>query len=88
VVWPQLATKNHTVAFSLLPTTQWDGEKNQNEKAKLVGWDKNSLTEWRREKKITTVRVIKRIYNMQCSHYLMLSLLLSSKSPSFSQLLI
>ena len=33
VVWPQLATKNHAVALSLLPPLQWDGE----EKEKLVG---------------------------------------------------
>jgi len=35
------------------PQHQWDGEENQKEKAKLVGWDENSLTEWQREKKTT-----------------------------------
>jgi len=53
VVWHPLATKNHAVALSLLPPPQWDGEENQKEKAKLVGWDENSLTECQREKKIT-----------------------------------
>jgi len=69
--------------LSLLPPPCWDREENQNEKAKVVGWDKNSLTHWQREMKITTIILIKRIYNMQCSHHLKLSLLLSSKhSPS------
>jgi len=39
-----LATKNHAVALSLLPSPQWDGEEKQKEKAKLIGCDKNSLT--------------------------------------------
>jgi len=55
-----LATKNHTVALSLFPP-QWDGEENQKEKAKLVGWDKNSLTEQQREQRTTTRALIKRI---------------------------
>jgi len=85
VVLPQFATKNHTVPLSLLPPPQRDGEENQKEKGKkLVGWDENSLTEWQRKK--TTIILIKSIYNMQSSHHPMLSLLLSSKSPFFSQL--
>jgi len=40
-----LATKNHAVALSLLSPLWWDGEENQKEKAKLMGCDKNSLTE-------------------------------------------
>jgi len=40
------------------PPPQWDGEENQKEKAKLVCWDKNSLTEWQREKKITIMLYI------------------------------
>jgi len=62
-----------------------DGEENQKEKAKLMCWAENSLTEWQKEKKITII-LIKSIYNIQYSHHLMGSLLLSSKSPSFSQL--
>jgi len=62
-------------------------EENPKEKRqKLVGWDDNSLTEWQREKKTTINNTDKSIYNMQCSHHLMLSWLLSSKSLSFSQL--
>jgi len=45
-----------------------------------MAWDENSLTEWQREKKTTVKNSDKNIYNMQCSHHLMLSLLLSSKS--------
>jgi len=51
MVLPQLATKNHTVTHS----SRCDGEENQKEKAKLLDWDKNSLTEWQREKKITVL---------------------------------
>jgi len=68
------------------PPSQWEGEENRKEKAKLVGWDKNSLTEWQREKKITTTIPIKIIHRGQFSHHLMLSLFPSSKSPFSSQL--
>jgi len=44
-----------------------------------VGWDKDSLTEQQREKKITTIK-IKRIRRVQFSHCPMLS------SPSDAQL--
>jgi len=80
-----LATKNHAVALSLLHPPWWDGEKNQKEKAKLMGCDKNSSTEWQREKKITII-LVKRIYSMQCSHHPMLSLLLNNKIPFLQQL--
>jgi len=71
---------------SLIPSPSWwDGEDNHKEKAKIVGCDKNSLTERQRETKIT-ITLIKRIYSMQCSHCPMLSFLPSSKSPCFSQL--
>jgi len=78
-----LATQNHAVALSLLPLSSCDGEEHQQEEAKLVDWDKNSLTEQQREKKITRVLLIKRIYRMPCSHQLMLSWLPSSKCPFF-----
>jgi len=41
------------------PPPQWDGEENQNEKAKLVGCGKNSLAEEQREKKVTTIILTK-----------------------------
>jgi len=69
-------------SYSLAPPlSQWDGEKNQKEKAKLMGCDKNSLPGQQREKKITTTVLIKKIYSMKCCHHPMLSLLLSSKMP-------
>jgi len=73
------------VALSLPPSplVGWGGESEG--KGKLVGWDKSNLTEQQREnnKKNTDKK------NIQCqfSHCLMLSSLLSSKSPYFSQLL-
>jgi len=49
-----LQQKNHAVTLSLLPPPWWDGEENQKKKKqKLLGWDKNSLAEWQREKKTT-----------------------------------
>ena len=42
----------------------WDGEKN-----KKKGWGKNGLTEQQREKKMTTIILIKRTYSMQCSYH-------------------
>jgi len=52
VLWPQVAAKNHTVALLLLPPPWWDEEENEKEKAKLMGRDENSLTEWQREKTV------------------------------------
>jgi len=60
--------------------------RKKKKRQKLVGWDENSLKEWQREKKTTINNTDKTIYNMQCSHHPMLSLLLSSKIPSLSQL--
>jgi len=53
----------------------WEGESQG--KKTIMGCDENSLTGWQREKKTTTT-LIKRIYNTQCSHHQMFSLLLSS----------
>jgi len=44
--------------------SQCHGKENQKELVKLVGWDKYSLTEQQREKKITIVILIKRICSM------------------------
>jgi len=60
VIYPQPATKNHTVALSLL-LPQWDGEENQKQNAKLMGCNTDSLTERQREKKKTTIILIKSI---------------------------
>jgi len=51
-----------------------------------MGWDKDSVTEQQREKKITTIILIKIIYRVQFSHCSMLSSLPSSKKPSSDQL--
>jgi len=59
-----LATKNHAVALSLLPLPWCDEEENLKEKAKLMGCDKNSVTEQQMEKKITTITLLKRIHSM------------------------
>jgi len=37
-------------------------EDNWKKKAKLLGWDEDSLTEQQRKRKITTIILIKRIY--------------------------
>jgi len=51
-----------------------------------VGWDKKSLTDQQREKKVTAIILLKRIYGMQFSHHSVLRLVLRSKSPSFRQI--
>jgi len=53
--WQQRTTWLLSHSFPL-----WDWEENRKEKAKLVGWDKNTLTEQQMEKKITTRILIKR----------------------------
>jgi len=87
LVLPQFATKE-PCSYSLTPSSSpvgWGGAS-EGKKAKLVGWEKNSLTKWQREKKTTINSTDKSTCNMQCSHHLMLSLLLSSKSLSLLQL--
>jgi len=51
--------KNHMVSLSLFPL--WDGKENWKKKAKLVGWDKDSLTEHQRKRTITTIILTKGI---------------------------
>jgi len=62
------------------------GRRIRRKKAKLVGWDENSLTEWQMEKKTTMNNTDKKYIQNAVLSPLMLSLLLSSKSLSFSQL--
>jgi len=83
-----LQQKNHAVNLSLLPPSlvRWGGESEGKEAKKVISWDKNRLAEWQGEKKTTINNTDKSVYNTQCSHHPMLSLLLSSKSLSFSQL--
>jgi len=71
------------VDFSLLSLVEWG--RHRKKKAKLVGWDKNSLTEQPREKK-TTIILTKGIYRVQFAHHPMLSSLPSSKLPFPSHL--
>lgn len=58
VVQPQLATKYHAAAGSLLPP-RWDGEENGKKEVKLVGWDNDSLIEEQRKRKIITIILVK-----------------------------
>jgi len=60
VVWLWPAIQGHAVA--LLPLPHWGGEENGKKKAKLVGWDKGSLTEQQRKRTVTTIILIRRIY--------------------------
>jgi len=67
------------------------GRRTRRKRQKLVGCDKNSLTEQRRENKITTrilcfLKKKQKIYTTGCnfSHHPMLSLLLSSEPPCSS----
>jgi len=62
------------------------GRRIRRKRQKLVGWDKNSLTEQQREKKITSRTLVKRIYRAQFSQSRMLSLVPSSKSLFSRQL--
>ena len=58
-------------ARSLLPpAVGWEGQLE--EKAKLEGWDKESLTEQQMKRKVTTIILIKRIHkarNTQCDSF-------------------
>jgi len=70
MVWPWPATKNLAVALlSTAPTLhppplppRWVGEENQTKTAKLVGWDKDHLTEQERKQTVVTTILIRRTY--------------------------
>jgi len=61
------------------------GRRIRRKKAKLMGWDENSLTEWQREKKTTTNNSDKKHTQHAVFSPLVLILLLTRKSISFSQ---
>jgi len=70
-------------SHSHTPPLWWVGEENPKKKAKLVGWDKDSLTQQQRKQTITTVVLIKiihkaREYTEQFSHCPMPSMLLNN----------
>jgi len=54
------------------PSPQWGGEENGKEKAKLMGWDKDSLIE-RQRKRIVTPPPPIRIHNNKGTHRATLS---------------
>jgi len=83
VVYPQPATKNHGRSLTPLPSVGWGGELEEKGKTLGLGY---GLTEQQREKKLTTIILTEKIYRVQFCHCPMLSLLVSSKSPSSSQL--
>jgi len=58
-----------------LPFLVWGGEWEEKKKAKLVGWDKDSLTEPERQRKrtVTTILLMRRIYKTKGKHRATLS---------------
>jgi len=70
VVWPWPATESHVAAPSPVPL--WGGEENWEKKAKLMGRDKDSLTE-NRKRTVTTMILLRRIYKNKGIHRAALS---------------
>ena len=69
------------------PLPGWTGRRIRRKKTKTlgVGWEQfNRMAKGEENNK--SITLIKSMYNMQCSHHPMLSLLLSNKSLSSSQL--
>jgi len=87
VVLPQFPiTEPHSYFLTpALSPVGWGGQS-EGKRQKLVGWNENSLTTGKGRRKQQSIILIKSMYNMQCSHHPTPSLLLSSKSLSFSQL--
>jgi len=51
------------------PSPCWGREENQKKKAKLVDWDKDSLTAQQRKRMVTTIILVRvREYTEQLSH--------------------
>jgi len=67
----------HGRSHSSLPGAT--GRRIRRKRQKLVGWDKDNLTEQQRDKEATAIIMIKRIYRVKFSHHLMLSLFPISK---------
>jgi len=78
--------QQRTTRWPYHPFPRQGGEENRKEKAKLAGWDKDSLTEQQRENRTTTRILTKGIHKVQCSHCPMLSSLLNKELPFPSQL--
>jgi len=70
--------------LSIIASPRWGGEENGKKKAKLMGRDKDSLTEQQRKWTVTTIILIRRIYNF--SHHPMPRALMSSDSLPPGQL--
>ena len=60
-VWPWPATKGHMVALSSLPSLWWEGEWKE-KRQKVMGRDKDSLTEQQMKQTVTTAILTRRIY--------------------------
>jgi len=52
-----------------LPLPLMGGEENGKKKAKLVVWDKGSLTAWRRKQTVITITLIRRICKTNSGMY-------------------
>jgi len=79
MILPQPATKDHVAALSPLPC--WVGEENGMKKAKLVGQDKDSLTEQQRKRTVTTIILIGRIHKETKEYTEQLSLSDAQRAP-------
>ena len=87
VVLPEFAPKEpHTYPLPPPPSLVGRGGESEGKRQKLMGWDENSYRMAKGRRKQQSIILVKSIYIVQCSHHLMLSLLLTSKSLSFSQL--
>jgi len=60
-----------TVCVCVSP--HWGGQENGRKKAKIMGWDKDSLTEQRRKRTVTTTILKRRIYKKNRKHRATLS---------------
>jgi len=87
LVLPQFATKEPR-SYSLTPSPSpvGCGGESEGKRQKFVGWNENSLTEWQREKKTAVNNTNKKHIQHVVFSPPNTQLLLSSKSPFFSQL--
>jgi len=87
--WFSPSWQQRTTQLLCCSSPQWSGEEHWKKKAKLVVWNKDSLTEQQRQTTVTTIILIKKIYKarvyiVQFSHCLMPSALLSTDYPNLA----
>jgi len=62
LLWFSTSQQQRTMQLLHHPSPHWGEEEKGKKKAKLVGWDKDVLTEQQTKRTVTTTILVRRIY--------------------------